>query len=274
MLQNKQIFRRFQGKTLKNLTDEMIDIGIDNDQDLLMFKRIFILYNQMAFLLPTTINKVSPVHLAPIFRMDNITECKGITNYHLEKKKSMGIVKKAEVSSSESDSSETELDFTSESESEQDSEEATKRRKQPTRIAKKVFFANDCLPSRMVSRKMKQILEDSISESESESDDQCEESSPIIKQKSKKKIQAAPKKTQSKKESTLLRIRHLKNKFNPMITDVRTEELEEFLRESKKKKTHEKAAAHGMKGAGVPSTEGHYDSSEMQDPLFDRISRS
>ncbi|RYQ96591.1 hypothetical protein Ahy_B08g092406 [Arachis hypogaea] len=73
--ENKQNFRRFQGKTLKNLTDEMMNIGVDNDQDRLMFKRIFILYIQMAFLLPTMINKVSPVHLAPIFLMDNITEC-------------------------------------------------------------------------------------------------------------------------------------------------------------------------------------------------------
>ncbi|XP_052108195.1 uncharacterized protein LOC127740697 [Arachis duranensis] len=70
---DKQIFRRFQGKTLKNLTDEMMAIAVDNEQDRLMFKRIFILYIQMAFLLPTTINKISPVHLAPIFEMDTIT---------------------------------------------------------------------------------------------------------------------------------------------------------------------------------------------------------
>ncbi|RYR67379.1 hypothetical protein Ahy_A03g013718 isoform A [Arachis hypogaea] len=95
--ENKLIFRRFQGKTLKNLTDEMINIGVENDHDRLMFKRIFILYIQMVFLLPTTINKVSHVHLAPIFQMDKIMEgnwgahmlnfiIKGITNYHLEKK--------------------------------------------------------------------------------------------------------------------------------------------------------------------------------------------
>ncbi|RYR67853.1 hypothetical protein Ahy_A03g014301 [Arachis hypogaea] len=71
---NKEIFRRFQGKTLKSLTDEMMDIGVGNEQDRLMFKRIFILYIQMAFLLPMTINKISPVHLTPIFEMDTITE--------------------------------------------------------------------------------------------------------------------------------------------------------------------------------------------------------
>ncbi|RYQ79372.1 hypothetical protein Ahy_Scaffold6g108111 isoform B [Arachis hypogaea] len=95
--ENKLIFRRFQGKTLKNLTDEMISIGVENEQDRLMFKRIFILYIQMAFLLPTTINKISPVYLALIFQMDKITEdnrrahvlnfiIKGIINYYLKKK--------------------------------------------------------------------------------------------------------------------------------------------------------------------------------------------
>ncbi|QHO12416.1 uncharacterized protein DS421_15g506730 [Arachis hypogaea] len=41
--ENKQIFRRFQEKTLKNLTDEIMGIGVGNEQDRLMFKRIFIL---------------------------------------------------------------------------------------------------------------------------------------------------------------------------------------------------------------------------------------
>ncbi|XP_072084321.1 uncharacterized protein [Arachis hypogaea] len=52
----------------------------------------------MAFLLPTTINKIPPVHLTPIFEMDSITErnwgghvlsfiVKGITDYKEKKKK-------------------------------------------------------------------------------------------------------------------------------------------------------------------------------------------
>ncbi|RYR09869.1 hypothetical protein Ahy_B05g078293 [Arachis hypogaea] len=97
---DKEIFRRFQGKTLKNLTDEMMDIGVGNEQDRLMFKIIFILYIQMAFLLPTTINKISHVHLAPIFEMDTITErnwgghilsfiIKGISDYKEKKKKAI-----------------------------------------------------------------------------------------------------------------------------------------------------------------------------------------
>ncbi|RYR20846.1 hypothetical protein Ahy_B03g066094 [Arachis hypogaea] len=97
---DKQIFRRFQGKTLKNLTDEMMVIVVDNEQGCLMFKRIFILYIQMAFLLPTKINKISPAHLTPIFKMDTITErnwgghvlnfiVKGITDYKVKKKKAI-----------------------------------------------------------------------------------------------------------------------------------------------------------------------------------------
>ncbi|RYR14479.1 hypothetical protein Ahy_B04g071060 [Arachis hypogaea] len=72
--ENKLIFRRFQENTLKNLTDDIMSIGVENKHGRLMFKRIFILYIQMAFLLPTTINKVSPMHLAPIFEMDKPKE--------------------------------------------------------------------------------------------------------------------------------------------------------------------------------------------------------
>ncbi|RYR53701.1 hypothetical protein Ahy_A06g028917 [Arachis hypogaea] len=77
-----------------------MDIDVGNEEERLMFKRIFILYIQMAFLLPTTINKISPVHLAPIFEMDGITErnwaghiltfiVKGITDYKEKKKKAI-----------------------------------------------------------------------------------------------------------------------------------------------------------------------------------------
>ncbi|XP_072073453.1 uncharacterized protein [Arachis hypogaea] len=99
---DKIIYRRFQGKTLKSLTDEMMEIGVGNEEERLMFKRIFILYIQMAFLLPTTINKISAVHLAPIFKMDDISErnwgggghvltfmVKGITDYQEKKKKAI-----------------------------------------------------------------------------------------------------------------------------------------------------------------------------------------
>ncbi|QHO20854.1 uncharacterized protein DS421_11g341600 [Arachis hypogaea] len=45
-------------------------------------------------------------------------------------------------------------------------------------------------------------------------------------------------------------------------SELETEVLEEFLRESKKKKANEKAVTHGKKGSSLPSTESHYDSSE------------
>ncbi|RYQ85611.1 hypothetical protein Ahy_B10g105176 [Arachis hypogaea] len=184
---NKQIFKRFQGKTLKSLTYEMMTIAVDNEQDRLMFKRIFILYIQMAFFLPTTINKISPVYLAPIFKMDIIKErnwrahvlnfiIKGITDYNLKKKKAID---------------DSEVYSTSKSETEEDSEEPT--RKQPTRTSKKTQ-----------SKKKKVIVEDSSPESE-----------------------------------------------------IRTEELDEFLREK-----NEKSAAQGEKEADLQSTEGHYVSSE------------
>ncbi|RYR78268.1 hypothetical protein Ahy_A01g003011 [Arachis hypogaea] len=78
----------------------MMDIGVNTDQDRLIFKRIFILYIQMAFLLSTTINKVSPIHMPPIFWLENIREwnwgshvldfiIKGISQHHLKKKKSI-----------------------------------------------------------------------------------------------------------------------------------------------------------------------------------------
>ncbi|RYR36633.1 hypothetical protein Ahy_A09g041599 [Arachis hypogaea] len=98
--EDKIIYRRFQGKTLKSLTDEMMEIGVGNEEERLMFKRIFILYIQMAFLLPTTINKISPVHLVPIFEMEGIEErnwgghvltfmIRGITDYQEKKKKAI-----------------------------------------------------------------------------------------------------------------------------------------------------------------------------------------
>ncbi|RYR33915.1 hypothetical protein Ahy_A10g048588 [Arachis hypogaea] len=45
----------------------MMEIGVDGDKDQHRFKRTFILYIQMSFLLPTTINNVSLVHMLPIF---------------------------------------------------------------------------------------------------------------------------------------------------------------------------------------------------------------
>ncbi|RYR40492.1 hypothetical protein Ahy_A09g046248 [Arachis hypogaea] len=85
---DKIIYRRFQGKTLKSLTDEMMEIGVGNKEERLMFKRIFILYIQMAFLLPTTINKISPRRETG--GGDVLTfMIKGITDYQEKKKKAI-----------------------------------------------------------------------------------------------------------------------------------------------------------------------------------------
>ncbi|RYR12389.1 hypothetical protein Ahy_B04g069928 [Arachis hypogaea] len=128
--ENKLIFRRFQGKTLKHLIDEMMNISVDNDHDRLMFKRIFILYIQTAFLLPTTINK--------------------------------GIVKKAE----------TKKKLKELKKKRKERKKEKKNKKEESKFIREVFFTNDCLPSRMESRKRKQILEYSTSESESKSNDE------------------------------------------------------------------------------------------------------
>ncbi|RYQ99468.1 hypothetical protein Ahy_B07g087399 [Arachis hypogaea] len=233
-------------------------------KDRLMFKRIFILYIQMAFLLPTTINKISPVHLAPIFKMDKIKEgnwrahvldfiIKGITDYNLKKKKSidgclfalmivyfhlsknkdkkgeerpaqpwianwnreqlvermraemdehMGIVKMAET---------------------KDKLKQMKKKEKKEKKEGKVFFNNDCLPSRMESKKRKKNQEDSNSETESNDE-----------------------------------------------SEIRTEELEEFLRESRKKKNNEKSVAQGIPEVNLGSddslSQGHTDQSNINKP--------
>ncbi|RYR67341.1 hypothetical protein Ahy_A03g013666 [Arachis hypogaea] len=61
-------------------------------------------------------------------------------------------------------------------------------------------------------------------------------------------------------------------------SEIGTEELEEFLRESKKKENNEKYATQGEKEVDLRSTEGHYVSSEIipevnlgsDDPLSQR----
>ncbi|RYR58037.1 hypothetical protein Ahy_A05g023695 [Arachis hypogaea] len=46
-------------------------------------------------------------------------------------------------------------------------------------------------------------------------------------------------------------------------SEIGTQELEEILRESRKKQKNEKSAAQGEKEADLRSTEGHYVSSEI-----------
>ncbi|QHO20517.1 uncharacterized protein DS421_11g338640 [Arachis hypogaea] len=284
---DKQIFRRFQGKTLKNLTDEMMAIGVDNEQDRLMFKRIFILYIQMAFLLPTTINKISHVHLAPIFEMDTITErnwgghvlsfiIKGITNYKLKKKKAIDgclfalmiiyfhLSKNKDKKRAERPPEPWIANWSKEqlvermraemeehmSENEEDSEDSP--RKQPSQKVKK-----------MESKKRKKNQENS--DSESESTDESKESSPMEKQKTKKKTQRILKKTQSKKKKVIVE----DSSPDQAQSYHGTEDLDEFLREN-----NEKFAAEGEKEANLRLTEGHYVSSEMLSLVEESASES
>ncbi|RYR02731.1 hypothetical protein Ahy_B06g081543 [Arachis hypogaea] len=72
---------------LKKLTDEMMSIGIENEHDRLVFKRIFILYIQMAFLLPSTITKIEKITEGNWGAYILNFLIKSITNYRLKKKK-------------------------------------------------------------------------------------------------------------------------------------------------------------------------------------------
>ncbi|QHO30568.1 uncharacterized protein DS421_8g234390 [Arachis hypogaea] len=260
---DKIIYIRFQGKTLKSLTDEMMEIGVGNEEECLMFKRIFILYIQMAFLLPTTINKISPVHLAPIFKMDGISERNWgacfdlhgknrterppkpwIANWTKEQLVERMTAEREKILTETTDSDTS----TSESEAQEDSEDSG--RKHPSKKGKK-----------MDSRKRKQRQEESDSDSESEFEpsDESEESSPAEKEKKKKKTKTTPKKTQQKKKKVVVEDSPPEEDqyFDGERYEISSDELDELLRENV-----DKSAAEGENQAELRSTEGRYVSSE------------
>ncbi|QHO08175.1 uncharacterized protein DS421_14g470260 [Arachis hypogaea] len=248
---DKEIFRRFQGKTLKSLTDEMMDIGVGNEEDRLMFKRIFILYIQMAFLLPTKINKISPVHLAPIFEMDTITErnwgghvlsfiVKGKTDYKEKKKKVidgclfalMIIYFHLSKNKGKKRAERPPKPWIANWSKEQLDERMTAEGE-----ANMYVLNNDCLPSRIDSKKRKKSQEEEDSDSESESTDET--------QSKKKKVvveHSSPEEDQS---------------YDGERYEIGSEDLDELLREN-----NEKSAAEGEKEADMRSQEGRYVSSE------------
>ncbi|KAL4365382.1 hypothetical protein AHAS_Ahas07G0100500 [Arachis hypogaea] len=250
--ENKLIFRRFQWKTLKNLTDENMSIGVENEQDRLIFERIFILYIQMVFLLPTTINKISPVHIVPIFKMNKITEgnwrahmlnfiIKGINNYHLKKKKSIeGCLFALMIIYFH-------LEKNKDNEGEENpglpwgivkKAETKKKLKQMKEKQKKQKNKKNKASSSSSESDTSETEIDSSSESESEEEAQSKKRKHVVEDSSREQTQS-----------------YDGSKFG-------TEVLQEFLKESKKKKTNEKAAAQGKKEADLQSTEGRYDSSE------------
>ncbi|QHO10688.1 uncharacterized protein DS421_15g491780 [Arachis hypogaea] len=253
---DKIIYRRFQGKTLKSLTDEMMEIGVGSEEERLMFKRIFILYIQMAFLLPTTINKISPgitdyqekkkkaidgCLFALMIIYFHLSENKGkkrterppkpwIASWTKEQLVERMTAEREEILASPTSSSETETatdsdTSTSESETQQDSEDSA--RKHPIKKGKK-----------MDSRKRKQRQEESDSDSESESEpsDESEESSPAEKEKKKKKTKTTPKNE---------------------TYEISSDELDEWLGQNV-----DKSIAEGENQPDLRSTEGRYVSSE------------
>ncbi|RYR48774.1 hypothetical protein Ahy_A07g034847 [Arachis hypogaea] len=251
----KQIFRRFQGKTLKNLTDEMMAIGVDNEQDRLMFKRIFILYIQMAFLLPTTINKISPVHLAPTFKMDTITErnwgahvlnfiIKGITDYNLQKKKAIDgclfalmivyfhLSKNKDKKRAERPPEPWIANWT--------------REQLVERMRTEI---EEHMASSSSSSETETTESEVHSTSESESEEDSEDST-------RKQPTQKAKKMESKKRKKIQEDSDSESESNDE-SEIGTEELDEFLREN-----NEKSAAQGEKEVDLRSTEGHYILSE------------
>ncbi|XP_072066645.1 uncharacterized protein [Arachis hypogaea] len=242
---DKIIYRRFQGKTLKSLTDEMMEIGVGSEEERLMFKRIFILYIQMAFLLPTTINKISPVHLAPIFKMDGISErnwgahvltflIKGITDYQDKKKKAIDGCLFALM-----------IIYFHLSEN-----KGKKRAERPP----KPWIANwtkEKLVERMTAEK-EEILCLLLTY-------RSEESSPAEKEKEKKKTKTTPKKTQPKKKKVLVEDSPPKEDqyFDGETYEISSDELDEWLGQNV-----DKSAAEGENQPDLRSTEGRYVSSE------------
>ncbi|QHN78543.1 uncharacterized protein DS421_19g662200 [Arachis hypogaea] len=246
---DKIIFRRFQGKTLKSLTDEMMEIGVGNEEERLMFKRIFILYIQMAFLLPTTINKISP----------------GITDYQEKKKKAIDgclfalmiiyfhLSENKGKKRVERPPKPWIANWTKEQLVERMTAEREEILKQlltvtllplSLRLKKTQRIQEENTPAKgekMNSRKRKQRQEESDSDSESESEpsDESEESSPAEKEKKKEK-----------KNNT-------KKYLVSYITVYHRDELDEWLRENV-----DKSAAEGENRADLRSTEGRYVSSE------------
>ncbi|RYR74264.1 hypothetical protein Ahy_A02g008910 [Arachis hypogaea] len=233
---DKEFFRRFQGKILKNLTDEMMAIAVDNEQYHLMFKRIFILYIQMAFLLPTTINKISPVHLAPIFEMDTITEwnwgghvlsfiIKGVIDYKLKKKKAIDsclfvlMIIYFHLSKNKD----------------------KKRAEKPPES----WIAN-WTKEQLVER-MRAEIEEHMSETEEDSEDST-----------KKQSSQKVKKIQSKKKKIVVEDSSTEQAQSYHGSEIGTEDLDEFLR-----KNNKKSATEREKEADLRSTEGHYVSSEI-----------
>ncbi|RYR51867.1 hypothetical protein Ahy_A06g026826 [Arachis hypogaea] len=231
-------------------------IAVDNEQDRLMFKRIFILYIQMTFLLPTTINKISPVHLTPIFKMDTIIErnwgahvlnfiIKGITDYNLKKKKAINgclfalmiiyfhLPKNKDKKRAERPPEPWIANWTKE------------------QLVERMRAEMEDHMASSTSSSKTETTESDHSTSDYETEEDSEDST-------RKQPTRKAKKTQSKKKKVVVEDSSPEKAQSyhvySTLSEIGTEDLDEFLRENNKK-----SAIEGYeKEADLRSTEGHY----------------
>ncbi|RYR14651.1 hypothetical protein Ahy_B04g071311 [Arachis hypogaea] len=269
---DKIIFRRFQGKTLKSLTDEMMDIGVGNEEERLIAKLgghvLTFIVKGITDYKEKKKTAIDGCLFALMIIYFHLLENKGkkmaerppkpwIANWTKEQLVERMTAEREEILASSTSSSETETTTdsdtsTSESETQEDSEDSG--RKHPNKKGKK-----------MDSRKRKKSQErsDSDSESESESSDESEESSPVEKEKKKKKTKTTPKKTQPKNKKVVVEDSPPEDDqyFDGYNTseryEISSDELDEWLKENV-----DKSAVEGENQADLRSTEGRYVSSE------------
>ncbi|RYR56939.1 hypothetical protein Ahy_A05g022675 [Arachis hypogaea] len=231
---DKIIYRRFQGKTLKSLTDEMMEIGVGNEEERLIRH---IGEKLGGHVLTFMVKGITDYQEKKKKAINGCLFALMIIYFHLSKNKGKNRTerppkpwianwtKEQLVERMTAERKEFCDTSTSESEAQEDSEDSG--RKHPGKKGKK-----------MDSRKRKQRQEESDfdSESESEPSDESEESSPAEKKKKKKKTKTTPKNERY---------------------EISSDELDEWLRENV-----DKSAAEGENQADLRSTEGRYVSSE------------
>ncbi|RYR50804.1 hypothetical protein Ahy_A07g037419 [Arachis hypogaea] len=251
---DKIIYKRFQGKTLKSLTDDMMQIGVGNEEERLMGIKDYqekkkkaingCLFALMIIYFHLSKNKRNNRgERPPKPWIANWTKEQLVKRMNEEREETLA----SSTSSSETETTESDTS-TSESEAEEDSEDSGI--KHPGKKGKK-----------MDSRKRKQREEesDSDSESESESSDESEESSPAEKEKKKKETKTTPKETPQKKKKVVVEDSPPEEDqyFDGETYEISSDELDEWLGENVRK-----SAAEGDNQADLRSTEGRYVSSE------------
>ncbi|QHO20026.1 uncharacterized protein DS421_11g334240 [Arachis hypogaea] len=248
---DKIIFRRFQGKTLKSLTDEMMDIGVENKGK----KRA----------------ERPPKPWIANWSKEQLVER---MNAETEKILASSTLSSEEETTTDSDSS------TFESETQEDSEDSA--RKRPSKKGKKIDSRK---------RKKSQEESDSDSESESESSDESEKSSPAEKKKKKKKTKTTPKKTQPKKKKIVVEDSSPEEHqyFDSETYEISSEELDELLRGNVEKSAAEGENQADLRstegryvssetipavnlGSDDPSSQGRTEQSSVNQPLESMLS--